>query len=124
VMEGRGSDGGGGNGGAGPLLLTMVARRLGMGGRHRPYVLIIRQWALVVVCGALFVGAELSFVGGGACSGCWALFVGTGRCLSALGVVCRHWALFVGAGFPFVGCGACSRAVHVRGWVHGQVVHG
>jgi hypothetical protein len=35
VMEGRGSDGGGGNGGAGPSLLTMGARRPGVGGCRR-----------------------------------------------------------------------------------------
>jgi hypothetical protein len=65
-MEGRGSDGGGGNGGAGPSLSTVGARRLGMGGRRRPYALTIRRWGCCV-------GGHLL------------LFMGAGRCSSALG---------------------------------------
>jgi hypothetical protein len=93
------SDGGGGNGGAGPSLLTVGTRRLGVGRHHWPYVLAIRRWGC----------SELSFVGGGARSGCWAWFVGTGF-------------LFVGAELSFMGSGTCSRAVHVRG--RGAVVRG
>jgi hypothetical protein len=95
VMEGRGSDGGGGNGGAGPSLSTMGARRLGVGRRRWPYVLAIRQWGC----------SKLSFVGGGACSGYWAWFVGTGF-------------PFVGAKLSFMGGGTRLRAVHVCGcWI-------
>ncbi|KIJ89470.1 hypothetical protein K443DRAFT_16079 [Laccaria amethystina LaAM-08-1] len=88
-MEGRGSDGGGGNGGAGPSLSTVGARRLGVGGCRQP-------------CSP--------FVGGGLLCP-WALVA----------------ALFGGAGLSFVGGGARSHAVHVRGWGaidRGQVVHG
>jgi hypothetical protein len=89
VMEGRGSDGGGGNGGAGPSLSTVGTRRLGVGGCRQP-------------CSP--------FVGGGLLCP-WALVA----------------ALFGGAGLSFVGGGARSRAVHVRGWGaidRGRVVHG
>jgi hypothetical protein len=65
-MEGRGSDGGGGNGGAGPSLSTVGAHRLGVGGRRRPYALAIRRWGWCVG------GRSL-------------LFVGAGRFSSALG---------------------------------------
>jgi hypothetical protein len=92
VMEGRGSDGGGGNDGAGPSLSTVGTHRPGAGGRRWPYALAIRRWGC----------SELSFVGGGARSGC------------------RVW--FVGTGFPFVGGGTRSRVVHVRG--RGAVVRG
>jgi hypothetical protein len=98
MMEGRGSDGGGGNDGAGPSLSTVGARRLGAGGRRWPYALAIRRWGC----------SKLSFVGGGARSGCWAWFVGTGF-------------PFVGAELSFMGGGTRSRAVHVCGcWVRGR----
>jgi hypothetical protein len=53
---------------------------------------------LGVVC-----GRRVSFVGSGARSGCWVLFVSAGF-------------LFVGTELSFVGCGARSRVVHVCGW--------
>jgi hypothetical protein len=74
------------------------ACRPGAGGRRWPYALAIRRWGC----------SELSFVGGGAHSGCWAWFVGAGF-------------PFVGAELSFMGGGTRSRAVHVRGcWVHGR----
>jgi hypothetical protein len=96
VMEGRGSDGGGGNGGAGPSLSTVGARRLGVGGRRRPcarHSLVggycVRGRSLQRCSGALgcrlwavgLVRVRCTFVGGGL------LIVG------GLFVGCRLWAL-------------------------------
>jgi hypothetical protein len=109
VMEGRGSDGGGGNGGAGPSLSTVA--------------LVVREWGVVVDCGrspfvggglwcpwalvaALFVGAGLSFVGAElsfwavGSFACGATFVGGGLLIVS--------GLFVGARGSLVG-GYCVR---------------
>jgi hypothetical protein len=105
VMEGRGSDGGGGNGGAGLSLLTVGTCRPGVGGCHWLYVLAICQWPYMLAI-RWWGCSELLFVDGEAHSGCWVMFVGTGF-------------PFVGAELSFVGGEAHSRAVHIRGcWVH------
>jgi hypothetical protein len=127
VMEGRGSDGGGGNGGAGPLLLTVGACCLGVGGCHW-------LWALLAVR-----GRRLLFVGTGHCS--WALscrlwapshclwvvglFLSAGCCswvlssrlwvpssrLWAMGLICV-WCTFMGAGLLFVGVVVPCHVLH------------
>jgi hypothetical protein len=123
VMEGEGVVEGEGEG--------VMEGEVVLGRRCRPWALVVREWGVVIghmhspfVGGRslLFVGGgcpllvlgvvrgrRVSFVGGGARSGCWVLFVGAGF-------------LFVGAELLFVGCGAHSHVVHVCGW--GAVVRG
>jgi hypothetical protein len=146
VMEGRGSDGGGGNGGAGPSLSTVGTCRPGVGGHRRLWALAVHWWGVMVS-----VGTHCSVVRGRWVVVCGRRVVVSGRWAHSRVVHVRRWgaidreqvvrgrlrfvgggllclwvvaALFMGAGLPFVGAEllsvggrAHSHAVHVHGWV-------